>query len=142
MDLYWGPLRMKLGNNHKGGEMVWPVNLLPRFDVVANRNMAPWQGRRNKFRSGTTRTGVWGCHPQRGSKGQSSWWGSGGEAPWKPALFQNLNYNLYSKLIWDYYKMGCVILTRKLFNLPICQSWRCISISGFFLFCFFFFIFF
>ena len=44
--------------------------------------------------------------------------------------------------------MGCVILTRKLFNLPIRQSWRCICISvffcflgvfvGFFLFFFFF----
>ena len=60
-----------------------------------------------------------GCDPQRGSKGRSPWWG--------PAVFKNLNHNLYSKLIWDYYKMGCVILTRKLFNLPIRQSWRCIS---------------
>ena len=52
-------------------------------------------------------------------KGQSPWWGSGGKGPWKPVLLKNLNHNLYSKLIWDYYKMGCVILTRKLFNLPI-----------------------
>ena len=37
--------------------------------------------------------------------------GSGGEAPWKPALFKNLNHNLYGKLIWDYYKIGCVIFT-------------------------------
>ena len=76
------------------------------------------------------RTGVWGCDPQRGSKGQRPWWGSGGEAPWKPALLKNLNHNLYSKLIWDYYKMGCVILTGKLFNLPFFFSF---FVSVFFL---------
>ena len=69
------------------------------------------QGRRNEFRSGMASTGS-GGDPQRGSKGQSPWWGSGGKAPWKPALLKKLNHNLYSKLIWDYYKMGCVILTR------------------------------
>ena len=41
--------------------------------------------------------------------------------------------------------MGCVILTRKLFNLPIRQSWKCIHILGvffrvFFLGFFFFFL--
>ena len=96
------------------------------------------QGRRNKFRSGTARTGVWGCDPQRGSKGQSPWWGSRGETPWKPALLKNLNHNLYSKLIWDYYKMGCVILTRKLFNL---LKNRLIFFSPLF-FCLFFYFFF
>ena len=67
------------------------------------------QWRRNELRSGTARTGVWGYDPQGGSKGQSPW--SGGEAPWKLAfkkkLNPNLNLNLYSKLIWDYYKMDC-----------------------------------
>ena len=58
-----------------------------------------------------------------------------GEDPWKPALFKNLNHNLYSKLIWDYYKMGCVILTRKLFNLPI---FFFLNIFFLFLFLFFF----
>ena len=87
-------------------------------------------GRQNEFRSGTVRTGVWGCDPQRGSKRQSPWWGSGSEAPWKPALFKNSNHNLYSKLIWDYYKIGCVISTYKFANPGDAYVFRWVHISN------------
>ena len=129
--------------------------------LCSNMTYEGRQGRRNEFRSGTVRTGVWGCDPQRGSKGQSPWWGSGGKVPWKPALFKNLNHNLYSKLTWDYNTKGlcdiitwdyntkglCDIITWdyntkglcdinkkvvQLTNSPIRQSWRCIRISVFF----------
>ena len=58
--------------------------------------------------------------PRGGSKGQSPWWGSGGKAPWKPALFKNLNHNLYSKLIWDYCNFFFVLF------------FFCLSVSGYF----------
>ena len=115
-----------------GGSAPWtPEVPLPPLTIYPGAA----QGRRNEFRSGMARTEGLGCDPQRGSKGQSPWWGSGGKAPWKPVLKKKLNHNLYSKLIWDYYKMGCVILTRKLFNLPIRVS-PLISVFFFFSFCF------
>ena len=44
-------------------------------------NLSEKQGHWNEFRSGSARTGVWGCDPQQGSKGQSPWWGQGAKPP-------------------------------------------------------------
>ena len=59
----------------------------------ANLSMVIGRGVRTNLEVVQPGRGSEGCDPQRGSKGQSPF------APWKPALFKNLNHNLYNKLL-------------------------------------------